>query len=32
LLEEAYRDLDYPVVRVPVVPVPRRATFVLANL
>jgi predicted ATPase len=32
LLEKAYRDLGFAVLRVPVLPVPERADFVLANL
>jgi predicted ATPase len=32
LIEEAYRDLGYPIVRVPLMPIPARADFVLAHV
>jgi predicted ATPase len=31
LIEEAYGELGYTVVRVPVMPIPARTDFVLAN-
>jgi predicted ATPase len=32
LLEEAYRDTGHEVIRVPILPVPERTDFILANL